>query len=120
MDYEKIILELMVRVKTLEEQVENLTQCIAEKSDRQPGTSKIKEYIDSLKKEAALRGDAFVILKANDIHKSLNLKSRMPAVCNAMKQCMINGDEILHKTASGFSSTFEIKYYLKESLKNEK
>lgn len=112
MEYEKIILELLVRVKTLEEQVAALQEGIQGKTEKQLGTKDIKAYICSLKNEAKEYGQKSLVLKANDIHKQLRLKSRMPAVCNAMKYCMEDGDEILHETASGFSSTFEVKYYL--------
>ena len=112
MEYEKILLDLIVRVKELEEQVAVLKHSVSEKNIKQPGTLEIKEHICALKKQATVRGDSFIVLKANDIHKQMKLTSRMPAVCNAMKQCMENGDEILHETASGFSSTFEIKYFL--------
>lgn len=109
MEYEKIIVELLSRIKTLEEKVEELS-AEKDKEKRKVGTAEIKEYINSLKKEALAMGKKFIILKANDIHKHLKLHSRMPAVCNAMKQCMRENDTILHMTASGFSSTFEVKY----------
>ena len=100
MEYEKIILDLLIRVKTLEEK----------NSKKQLGTAEIKQYILELKERAAEKGLSQINLKANDIHKALGLKSRMPAVCNAMKQCMTPGDVVLHETASGFSSTYEIQY----------
>ena len=112
MEYEKLLLDLLVRVKTLEEQVEQMRDLLQEKNTKQAGTAQIKEYIQSLKIQAKSNAEPHLVLKANDIHKQLKLISRMPAVCNAMKQCMENGDEILHETASGFSSTFEIKYFL--------
>ena len=65
-----------------------------------------------LKQSALENGLSQIELKANDIHKTLGLKSRMPAVCNAMKQCMNPGDVVLHETLSGFSSTYEVQYKL--------
>ena len=62
------------------------------------------------KQNAAKSGLSHIVLKANNIHKAMKLKSRMPAVCTAMKQCMEPGDIVLHETASGFSSTYEIQY----------
>jgi len=111
-NYEKIILELLMRVQNLEEQVmqlkkENQTQ------EKQIGTAEIKVYINSLKESAFDSGKEYLIVKANDIHRALNLHSRMPAVCTAMRQCMNSNDVILHETPSGFSSTFEVKYTLK-------
>ena len=112
MEYEKIILELLVRIKNLEEKVAALEEKNA--SDRkQAGTTEIKEYILTLKQAAANQGLSEITLISNDIHKAMRLKSRMPAVCNAMKQCMNPGDIVLHETASGFSSTYEVQYKLK-------
>lgn len=112
MEYEKIILELLMRVKTLEEKVELLTARGVEESPKQPGTVQIKAFILDMKREARAKGAAQLALKANDVHKAMGLKSRMPAVCNAMKQCMEAGDQVLHQTDSGFSSTYEILYTL--------
>ena len=110
MEYEKIILDLLIRVKTLEEEVEQLSATREAPSRKQLGTAKIKQYILGLKENATKNGFSQISLKANDIHKALGLKSRMPAVCNAMKQCMNPGDIVIHETASGFSSTYEIQY----------
>ncbi len=110
MEYEKIILDLLIRVKTLEEKVEQLSAEKEENDRKQLGTAEIKKYILELKKSAAEKGLSQINLKANDVHRALKLKSRMPAVCNAMKQCMNPGDIVLHETASGFSSTYEIQY----------
>lgn len=112
MEYEKIILELLMRVKTLEEKVELLSAQGAEESQKQPGTAQIKAFILAMKQEARAKGATQLTLKANDVHKAMGLKSRMPAVCNAMKQCMEAGDQVLHQTGSGFSSTYEILYKL--------
>lgn len=110
MEYEKIILDLLIRVKSLEEKVEQLFPVEKKNGRKQLGTAEIKQYILELKERAAEKGLSQINLKANDIHKALGLKSRMPAVCNAMKQCMTPGDVVLHETASGFSSTYEIQY----------
>jgi len=112
MEYEKIILDLLVRVKTLEEKVEALSGEKHEIESKQPGTSEIRKYILEQKRLAYEQGLTCVTLKANDIHKAMGLKSRMPAVCNAMKQSMNPGDVVLHETTSGFSSTYEIQYNL--------
>ena len=112
MEYEKIILDLLIRVKTLEEKVEAILSEKNGHNGKQPGTAEIKQYIMELKQSALENGLSQIELKANDIHKTLGLKSRMPAVCNAMKQCMNPGDVVLHETLSGFSSTYEVQYKL--------
>ena len=114
MEYDKIILELLMRVKVLEEKVELLSSQDVVTPVKQAGTSEIKAYIMSLKQDAKNRGLPFLVIKANDIHKAMGLKSRMPAVCNAMKQCMNTDDIVLYETASGFSSTYTIRYILSE------
>ena len=112
MEYEKIILDLLMRVKILEEKVELLSGEKNANNQKQAGTAEIKAYIMGLKEEASHQGITHITLKANDIHKAMGLKSRMPAVCNAMKQSMGPRDIVLHETASGFSSTYEIKYFV--------
>ena len=112
MEYEKIILDLIMRVDALEEEVAKLKNSAIDKNSKQPGTQQITEYIYSLFNQEKEKGNSYIVIKANDIHKQLKLTSRMPAVCNVMKRCMRLGDEVLHETPSGFSSTFEVKYYL--------
>lgn len=123
MEYERTILELIERVKALEEKVEMLVEHIEgdphgrvadNGADEKIGTAQIREYIDSLLISARESGREYVDLTANQIHKALGLTRRMPTVCNAMKQCMREGDEVLRKTASGYSSTFEVRYMTEE------
>ena len=113
MDYERIIVELLSRIQTLEEQVAEL---MAEKNNGKGETEmtmqEIREYIMAWKMDAKSKGQTTLILRSGDVHKKLNLKSRMPMVCNAMRQCMALGDVVLHTTPSGNSSTIEIQYNL--------
>lgn len=118
MNYDKIIVEMLSRIQILEEEVEALKKL---KSDplgekditilKKVTTDDICDYITCLKKEAV---ENSITLVANNIHNELKLKSRMPIVCNAMKRCMCSGDEVLFQTASGYSSTLKIKYYIGE------
>ena len=113
MNYEKIIVELLGRIQVLEEQVATLMQeknQVAEQESNKITTDDIRTYIFELKNAAKLAGKTFIVLKSGDIHKELNLKSRMPQVCNAMRQSMNEGDIVLHTTPSGNSSTIEIQY----------
>ena len=113
MNYEKIIVELLGRIQTLEEQVAFL---LSEKEETQEGskitTNEIREYIESLKNSAKKTGKNTLVLTARDIHGELNLKSRYPMVCNAMRQCMRDTDKILFQPPKGNSSTLEIEYTL--------
>ena len=113
MNYEKIIVELLGRIQVLEEQVAMLMQEKNQASEQETNkitTDDIRQHILELKKAAKVGGKSFIILKSGDIHKELNLKSRMPQVCNAMRQSMNKGDIVLHTTPSGNSSTIEIQY----------
>lgn len=115
MDYERIILELLGRIQTLEDQVRVLMEQNENKKGEKEGkmsTDEIRAYIDQLKFNARSNGKKTLVLKSGDIHKDLNLKSAMPQVCNAMYDRMETGDNVLHTTPSGFSSTITIEYKL--------
>lgn len=51
-------------------------------------------------------------LPLGNIHKQLGMENRMPQVCRIMYEKMYTGDEVLHSTPSGKSSTIKIRYYL--------
>ena len=114
MNYDTVILEMLMRIQNLENEVERLKGVIDgnEVNAGKMNTEGIRNYIENLKNTAAANGEEFITLKANDVHRQLDLKSRMPMVCNAMRMCMEEGDEIVYQTASGYSSTLEIKYNL--------
>ena len=115
MDYEKIIIELLSRIQTLEEQVSFLMkkqEYEKEETGVKVSTNDIREYIKKLKWDAKESGKSVLILRSGDIHKDLGLKSAMPQVCNAMYDCMKSFDLVLHTTPSGKSSTIEIEYKL--------
>ena len=111
MDYEKVIVDMLNRICILEEKVQMLSEQKKEVTMK-IGTNNVKDYIMSLKQQASIRGENFIELVSNDIHNALKLKNRMPIVCNAMKQCMRESDIIVHQTASGYSSTLTIRYFL--------
>ena len=123
MNYEKIIVELLARIQTLEEKVDMLM------NDKSTGsgsvtheetvnnvvkvkTKDIRDFIEAQKIEAKNRGEEFIVLRASDLHRINRLKNAMPMVCNAMRQCMKENDIVLHETPSGYSSSLEIKYFL--------
>lgn len=123
MNYEKIIVELLARIQSLEEKVDMLM------NDKSTGnahathedmvkkvvkvkTKDIRDYIEAQKAEAKNRGEEFIVLRASDLHRINRLRNGMPIVCNAMRQCMRENDVVLHQTPSGYSSSLEIKYFL--------
>ena len=123
MNYEKIIVELLARIQTLEEKVDILMNdkptsnapVMHEESVKnvvKVKTKDIRDYIESQKAEAKNRGEKFIILRASDLHRINRLRNAMPMVCNAMRQCMGENDIVLHETPSGYSSSLEIKYLL--------
>lgn len=123
MNYDKVIVELLARIQVLEDQVKLLMskedlfegQTLQERKGREVvklKTQDIRDYIEELKSNAKKEGENILILKAGNIHRKKHLKCAMPMVCNAMRQCMREGDKVLHETPSGYSSTLEIQYSL--------
>ena len=114
MNYERTILELLDRIQTLEEQVAALMakDNDTNKEDNTMTTQEIREYIQQLKNTAKAQGKTTLTLRSGELEKEMNLKHRLPMICNAMYQMMLDGDKILHTTPSGKSSTIEIQYSL--------
>ena len=114
MNYDNIILELLDRIKVLEEQVKILMEKDKEKPSliNKISTKDIRDYIDECKINARNNDKVSLVLVAGDIHREMKLKSAMPMVCNAMRQCMTSEDVVLYETASGYSSTLKIEYKL--------
>ncbi len=73
----------------------------------------IRRYLEDLFGEEKAKGRDFVELVSGDIHRQLGMKNRMPQVCQIMYEKMQTGDEILHTTPSGKSSTIKIRYRLR-------
>ena len=112
MEYEKIILELLGRIQLLEEKVAVLETKTRKGEKAIITTSDICKYIKELKILAKEEGKNSLVLISRDIHKQLELKNRFPMVCNAMRQCMEENDNILFQPPKGNSSTLEIEYKL--------
>ena len=115
MEYEKIIIELLGRIQTLEEQVavlmgEQLHK--EEKEEEKMTTDDIRCYIQKQKEIAKMAGKSELVLRSGDVHNDLGLKQRHPQVCNAMRQCMNSGDVILYQPPKGNGSTLRIEYKL--------
>lgn len=73
----------------------------------------MRKYIEKLLQEAKLRGEDYIDLVSGDIHKQMSMKDRMPQICRIMYEKIMPGDEILHTTPSGKSSTIKIRYDLR-------
>ena len=115
MDCEKIIVELLSRIQTLEEKVAVLMEQQENKKEKgctKVTTEDIRQYILQLKEKAKNSGEHVLILTARDIHGELNLKNRYPMVCNAMRDCMRSDDIVLFQPPKGNSSTLRIEYKL--------
>lgn len=122
MNYDRIILEMLNRIKVLEEKVDALsgeateeTTCIEEtnaSATSKTHTQRTIDYIENRKAIAKAAGSKELILLANYVQKAVGLKNRIVIICNAMKKCMRSGDEVLQDTPSGMSTTVKIKYYL--------
>ena len=83
-----------------------------DKKSNKISTADIRDYIEECKNIARENGAKKIVLVAGEIHREKKLKSAMPMVCNAMRQCMDGSDEVLYETASGYSSTLKIEYKL--------
>lgn len=68
-------------------------------------TDEIRQYIRELLIHSRAQGLREVMLVSGDIHKEIGLRNRMPMVCQAMISVDDYSYEIIHNTASGFSST---------------
>lgn len=99
-------------VAGLEERPKGEPAKAAEKPVVKVCTADVRNYIMAQKREAAARGERELVFKASTIHRTLKMKNRIPLVASAMRQCMAEGDEVLHDTPSGKSSTLEIRYWL--------
>ena len=73
-----------------------------------------RQFIETVRQSAKEQGVEYVDLISGDVHKELKWKSRLPLVCDAMKNSMKPGDEFIHTTPSGKSSTITIRYYTQE------
>lgn len=115
MNYDRIILELLERVKVLEEQIELLLSRQEQPKDEcvsKVTTNNIKNYINEQKRLAKEHGKTELILKSGDVHKELGLSQRHPQVCNAMRSCMSEEDSILYQPPKGNGTTLQILYRL--------
>ena len=113
MNYEKVVLELLGRIQTLEEQVATLmSKQESGKEEPKMTTTEIKAYIEEQKRIAREAGKTELVLKSGDLHNDLELKQRHPQVCNAMRQCMNAEDVILYQPPKGNGTTLQIKYKL--------
>lgn len=117
MNYDKIILELLDRIKTLEEKVSVLENGgingnVESAEKHVVFTDVVRAYINVLKKEAAERGEKELVCVCNDIQKYFKVTNRAPSVCDAMYSCMSENDEVLFAPPSKYSTTVKIKYHL--------
>lgn len=110
MNYDKIIVEMLSRIQELEEKVEILSANQNKPDAPKVTTPEIKAFIEKRIEDAFVAGENEIIIKAIDIHKAMGLKSRYPMVCNAMRQCMQDGDIVVFEPESGYSSTLEVRY----------
>ncbi len=115
MNYEKIIIELLGRIQTLEEQVVSLMNQQNDNIKKEVNivtTNDIREYISEQKRNSKEMGEKVLELRSGDVHNDLGLKNRHPIVCNAMRQCMNPGDVILYQPPKGNGTTLRIEYKL--------
>ena len=115
MNYERTLLDLIEKVKELEERIKKLEQgsddnIVLNKSKTL--TQQARDYIMEQKNLASEEGEESITLLCNDIQNALGVSNRTPCICTAMYDCMKPGDEVLSAPASGKSTTVLVKYYL--------
>ncbi len=117
MNYDKIIIELLDRIKTLEGRVDALEKdkinyAVRQERKRTKFTDEVKEYIGKMKRQAAERGEKELICICNDIQKHFGVSNRAPSVCDAMYKSMSKNDVVLFAPPGRYSTTVKIKYFL--------
>lgn len=114
MNYDTVIIEMLSRIQALEEKLSELENKIKTKENdgmkNKVSTEDIRVFISEKIEKAGAEGKSSIVLTALDIHKEMELESRYPMVCNAMRQCMKDNDQVLFETESGYSSTLKIQY----------
>ncbi|EHL05566.1 hypothetical protein HMPREF0322_03786 [Desulfitobacterium hafniense DP7] len=75
-------------------------------------TADVARYIEEKLIKARAAGATSLIVKSGEIHKELDLVSRMPTVCGAMRKLIKTGDKVLHAPPSGNGATLTIEYFL--------
>lgn len=117
MNYDKIIIELLDRIKILEGRVDALEKDgvnygVRQERKRTKFTDEVKEYIGEMKRQASERGEKELICICNDIQKHLGVLNRARSVCDAMYKSMSKNDVVLFAPPSMYSTTVKIKYFL--------
>lgn len=83
------------------------------KRNRDPGVAEIRDFILGKFAEVRSTGGESCVVISGHVHREMDIQvNRMPSVCSAMKKLVRPGDQVLHTTPSGKSSTLEIKYFL--------
>ncbi|MBW3112506.1 hypothetical protein KYJ26_11730 [Bacillus sp. MCCB 382] len=94
--------------------IQSSTKSVAEGSGL---TDSIRKHIMTILNEEANRGSFYIDIRSGDIHKEMGLRNRIVPVCNAMLSLGAYRYQVLHRTASGFSTTNVVRYFLKEEVK---
>ena len=78
---------------------------------KNPSTSEVRQYIEKLIVAVKKLGKSELTLISGEIHKELNMSSRYPTVCNAMRSLESNYKyEIIEEPKKGYGSRVTFRY----------
>jgi len=79
---------------------------------KQFGVHDVYNYLINLVDEAKNNNLEYLEIVSGNIHRELNLRERMPTVCNAMYKLKKDKDEIVYAPSKGKGATLHIRYFL--------
>lgn len=80
----------------------------------QPGIKAVVDYLRNKIQSAGENGAESITIRSGELHTELNLKNRMPTVCDAMYKLQKSGDLVLERPPKGRGSRLVITYYTKQ------
>jgi hypothetical protein len=77
--------------------------------------NELNRIFDAVEKVSS--GITGITIRSKDLHDSLSDKNELPKCCNAMKDAMIDGDELIENPPSGLGANKVVLYKLPREKK---